>query len=181
MSVSFPTEITLSAATIDAIAAQLAAKHPAPKRDYLIIFLPFFGVLLGAVVSGLVTFMATSSIEYEKQLSQLELAAYSDFAKGQAAWILAQNNLDTKPSQQPFVSAKQQIREASFRVALYSPVDLVERLEAFIREQPRDDCTTTANDLAVYQLMRTHALGRKGGDLSKATLAMVLFGCEYKD
>jgi hypothetical protein len=42
--------------------------------------------LIGVVVGGFLQYYFSSSLETEKQRMQIQLAAYADFAKAQAAW-----------------------------------------------------------------------------------------------
>jgi hypothetical protein len=171
-------EIALSSGTIDAIAAQVVAKQPSPRRDYLGIFLPFIGVLLGLIVTAVISFIETPKIEYEKQRSKLELAAYNDFAKAQAAYFRA-NRSNATPQEHD--SANLAIKDAAMRILLFSPAETVEKFEAFVRDIPRPPCIQTSpNDLAVYRDMRQNVLGAKAGNLSDASIAMVVYGCEFR-
>lgn len=168
-----PQEPELQPHTIEAIAAAVVAKQPAPKRDYFTIVLPLIGVILGAVVGGFATYLANSNLEPEKQVLQLQLSAYSDYVKAQAALLWA------KPEQE--VEANQKIRDAAMRMVIYSPATLIEKMADFIKEKQQRPCTATRKDIAVYQEMRREALKAKAGELSNATVAMAIFGCEYQD
>lgn len=171
-------ETDLSSRTIDAIAAQVVAKQPSPRRDYLGIFLPFIGVLLGLIVTAVISFIETPKIEYEKQRSKLELDAYNDFAKAQADYFRA-NRSNATP--QEVESANREIKSATMRILFFSPAETVEKFAAFVRDIPRQPCIRTSpNDVAMYRDVRQNVLGAKAGNLSDASIAVVVYGCELK-
>jgi hypothetical protein len=68
------------------------------------------------------------------------------------------------------------------RLAIFSPSALVNKMADTIREIPHSPCIkVTQKDIAIYHDMRREALKDKADQLPNATLATVIFNCEYDD
>jgi hypothetical protein len=132
-----------------------------------------FGVLVGAAIQ----YYAGDLLEINKQRLQTQLSAYADFAKAQAAWQRADSEADQATKNTAQKDANLKIRDAAFRIAIFSPDDVVKAFAAFIREKHREDCAASPADLAVYQTLRARVSDK---NVPNEDMAMVLFGCTLK-
>jgi hypothetical protein len=76
------------------------------------------------------------------------------------------------------------IRDAAFRIVVFSPPDVVRALAAFVEQSgDREECNTTDADIALYQIVRrqnTRQASNSNYDVSNQDVAMALFGCKLK-
>jgi hypothetical protein len=145
------------------------------------IWIPLAAGVLGALVGGGVQYYATRSLETEKQLLQIQLGAYADFAKAQAALQRARSQENEATRRQQIEDANLKIRDAAFRVVIFSPVEVVEKLATLTKDlgpQPPEPCHLPSTDIALYQSMRGQALGTSAGRIEPADIAMALFVCQ---
>lgn len=160
--------------------------EPVSKRSLLLTGL---SGLLGALLGGLVQYVTGTWLETDKQHLQIQMAAYADFAKAQAAWQRAQQAEDDarkkpKPGdarKNPVIEdAKLKIRDAAFRIVMFSPADVVEAWAAFTREDHPEACAPVPSqaDLAVYRSMRRQV---RHDAVADADVVMALFGCRLTE
>jgi hypothetical protein len=150
--------------------------------------------LIGVLVGGFLQYLFSGSLETEKQRMQIQLSAYADFAKAQAAWQRAQLERDELKKEAAKSDAALKIRDANFRIVVFSPPEVVRALAAFMEENHNEQCGTTDADIAVYQTIRRQKLdsdyipnlitrkimGQVSDHVSNQEVAMALFGCKLK-
>ena len=130
------------------------------------------GGLVGALVGAVLQYYVGDKLETQKQRLQIQITAYSDLAKGQAALQRAQAAKDKD-------EANLRIRDAGFRLAIFSPGDVVKSYAAFVREKHPEMCTTATSpaDIAVYQNLRREVSDQ---NVSNDDLTMAIFACKPK-
>ena len=141
------------------------------KKDFVT---PLIG-LIGVAVGGAATYLTTSEAAlYSKQL-EMQRSAYEDFAKAQAVWIHQDPN---KASE----STRLALRDASTRIAIFAPADVVRAVARYTREsEKRRACSPLESDVAMYQSIR-QGIGVAGSEpVSNNDLVMVIFGCESQE
>lgn len=151
--------------------------------------------LIGVLVGSFLQYLYSGSLESEKQRMQIQISAYADYAKAQAAWQRAGEENEFK-REAAYNDAALKIRDAAFRIVVFSPAEVVRALAEFV-EQSRDrkECDITRADIAVYQILRRQNLqsdyisikrGPITGEVSNPDpvsdrdVAMALFGCNLK-
>jgi hypothetical protein len=152
--------------------------------------------LIGVLVGGFLQYLYSGSLETEKQRMQIQISAYADYAKAQAAWQRAGEENEQSKREAAENDAALKIRDAAFRIVVFSPAEVVGALAEFV-EQSRDrkECDITRADIAVYQILRRQNLqsdyisikrGHITGEVSNPDpvsdrdVAMALFGCKLK-
>ena len=138
-----------------------------PNESKTSIWLPFVSAVLGIFLGGAIQFYTARWLETEKQLLQIRLDAYSDFVKAQAAWIKTHDD-----------DARSKIRDAAFRIVVFSSTELVQTLTTFMKSTEPGKCHSSRAEMALYQNMRRQTLGAGAGSISDADMAMALFGCQ---
>ena len=138
-----------------------------PNESKTSIWLPFVSAVLGIFLGGAIQFYTSSWLETEKQLLQIRLDAYSDFLKGQAAWMKTHDE-----------DARSKIRDAAFRIVVFSPAEVVQALTTFLKSTAPSPCHSTKAEIELYQGIRRQALGGDAGIISDGDMAMALFGCQ---
>jgi hypothetical protein len=136
--------------------------------------------LAGVLVGGLLVYYFGGSLEVEKQRMQVQLSAYADFAKAQASLQRAeQQEKDRSRKAAAVEDANVRIRDAAFRMIVFSPAEVVEAFAAFTRDRHPPECAavTPQSDIDVYKRMRRQI---SGGSISDDDIVMVLFGCKRK-
>jgi len=122
-----------------------------------------------------------SSLETQKQYLQIQLSAYADFAKAQAAWQRADavaKQLAQNAGIDPAITdASLKLREAIFRIVLFSPAEVVRAVAAFTEQTRNEECEVPEAELAVYQQMRRRIIPE---DVTNKEITMALFGCKLK-
>ena len=140
--------------------------------------------LIGVVAGGFLQYYFSSSLETEKQRMQIQLSAYADFAKAQAAWQRAGAETDDAKRKEAIRDSSLRIRDAAFRIVVFSPPEVVRALAAFVQQSgDREECNTTDTDIALYQIVRrqnTRQVSESDHDVSNQDVAMALFGCKLK-
>lgn len=137
-----------------------------PNEGKSAIWVPFATGVLGALLGGLVQYYATRSLETEKQLLQIQLTAYADFARAETLATLFPLEPPAQPAEGHPGEVKKgenadrakielyasevekkkwefinKARDASFRIVIFSPVSVVQALSSLIKEQiPRPPC-----------------------------------------
>ena len=137
----------------------------------------FFGSVVGVALTAFGQYFVGDMLETRKQRLQTQLTAYGDFAKAQAAW---QRAGDASKKEEAEKDANLKIRDAAFRIAIFSPDDLVKSLSKYVAEKHRGNCANSAADIAVYQTMRAKAQAQDKSNVPDQDMAMVLFGCTFK-
>ena len=133
---------------------------------------PAIGSFAGVIVGGYISSQSARDVAQQTALDAIKSSAYSDFVNAQATYQRSPTGADLEKVQQ-------QIRQASFRLAVFAPPEVVTVTAAFVREvQERPKCNRTPNDLAMYRSIRKHVLNEDDTKVSDAELAMVLFGCQ---
>ena len=89
--------------------------------------------IIGALIGGITQYYVTGSLEAGKQLLQMQISTYADFANGQAALARAK---DAKQED----DANLKIRAAIVRIIIFSSSDVVNSVAAFI-SQTRSNST----------------------------------------
>jgi len=152
--------------------------------------------LIGVLVGGFLQYLYSGSLETDKQRMQIQIAAHADYAKAQAAWQRAGAEEDKTKREAAENDAALKIRDAAFRIVVFSPPEVVKALAEFV-EQSRDrkECDITSADIAVYQILRQRNLqpdyistkrAQITGEVSdpdpvsNRDVAMALFGCKLK-
>lgn len=130
--------------------------------------------LIGVALGGLIQYHISGSLETEKQRMQIQLSAYADFAKAQAAWQRAEWEDDESQKKATRRDANLKIRDAAFRIVIFSPAEVVRALAAFMEENHSEVCSTSQADLALYQSIRRQT----SDDVSNRDIALALFGCK---
>ncbi len=105
---------------------------------------------------------------------------YADFAKAQASLQRAeQQEKDRSRKAAAVEDANVRIRDAAFRMIVFSPAEVVEAFAAFTRDRHPPECAavTPQSDIDVYKRMRRQI---SGGSISDDDIVMVLFGCKRK-
>ncbi|WP_271627587.1 hypothetical protein [Bradyrhizobium sp. CCBAU 11445] len=135
--------------------------------------------VVGVVIGGSLTYQFGDKLETNKQRLQTQLSAYADLAKGQAGWQRALAIPGDDPNKNTAIEdANLKIRDAAFRIVVFSPSAVVSALAAFVRETHHEECTATKADLHVYRTMRAQVL--PNDHVTDQDIAMALFGCELK-
>jgi hypothetical protein len=145
-------------------------------------------------------------LETKKQSMQIQLAAYGDFAKAQAAWQRASVSpattdaqlkkfkdavidpastdaqlkkmiSDAMIDQAAITDAKLKLRDAVFRIVLFSPAEVVNALAAFTQTTLEEECVLKEDEFDVYERMRRQIISEP---VTKQDIAMALFGCKLK-
>jgi hypothetical protein len=142
---------------------------PAPSKTSswgIAILTALFG-LLGVVVGGFLQYLYSGLLETEKQRMQIELSAYADFAKAQAAWQRAGMEKDQSKREAVENDAALKIRDAAFRIVVFSPPEVVGALSAFVEQSGnREECNLTQADIALYQTIRQQNSGQNSDFIS---------------
>src|SRR5262249_53473488 len=152
--------------------------------------------LIGIVVGGFLTYLYGGSLETDKQRMQIQMAAYADYAKAQTALQRAGAEKDEHKKEAAENDAALKIRDAAFRIVVFSPPEVVRALAEFVEQsRNRPECNIPKTDIAVYQILRRQNLdpdyiSTKRGQLigqvpkdyrvSNEDVAMALFGCKLK-
>jgi hypothetical protein len=152
---------------------------PTPKTSQWVTGLVTGAIgLIGVALGGFLQYYTGGSLETEKQRMQIQISAYADFAKGQAAWQRARAEADESKKEEAFRDASLKIRDAAFRIVIFSPAELVRALAAFVEENHKEECETTEADLTLYRSIRRHV--SSSDHVSNQDIAMALFGCKLK-
>ena len=155
-----------------------APAEPASKTSIASLALTGMFGLVGVLLGGLLQYHFGSSRETEQQRLQIQLSAYADLAKAQAALQRAQHD-DARKRAATVDDANLKIRDAAFRVVIFSPTDVVKTWAASTREAHPEACgpTPTKADVAVYKSMRRQI---RDDDVPDDDVVMALFGCKMK-
>jgi hypothetical protein len=135
-----------------------------------------FGVA-GVLIGAFLQYGFSSSLETEKQRLQIQLSAYADLAKAEAAFQRAEKEGEKSKKDPALSDANLKIRDAAFRIGIFSPPEVVKALAAFTRDNHDGACVNSPNDIALYQTMRRQASAQA---VSDEDIAMALFGCRLK-
>jgi hypothetical protein len=73
--------------------------------------------------------------------------------------------------------ASLKLRDAIFRIVLFSPAEVVRAVAAFTELTRKEECKMPEAELAVYQQMRRRIISE---DVTKQEITMALFGCKLK-
>jgi hypothetical protein len=134
--------------------------------------------LIGVLLGGFIQYYIGGSLETEKQRMQLQLSAYSDFAKAQAALQRAELKESESEKKAATEDANLKIRDAAFRIVIFSPAEVVRAFAAFVEEKHKEECDISAADMAVYRSIRRLT---SSDDVSNRDIAMSLFACKMKE
>jgi hypothetical protein len=161
--------------------------------------------LLGVVIGGFLQYLFSGLLETEKQRMQIQISAYADFAKAQAAWQRAQAQEEGDESKKKTAreaaidDASLKIRDAAFRIVVFSPPEAVRALAEFVEQSgKRGECNITQADIALYQILRRQNSDQdsdyisnfirqqirghasNSDQVSNEDIAMALFGCKLQ-
>jgi hypothetical protein len=115
--------------------------------------------LIGIVVGGFLTYLYGGSLETDKQRMQIQMAAYADYAKAQAALQRAGAEKDELKREAAENDAALKVRDAAFRIVIFSPPEVVRALAEFVEQsRNRPECNIPQTDIAVYQILRRQNL-----------------------
>ena len=146
-----------------------------PNEGKFSIWVPFVSAVLGTIVGGIVQYYATRSLETQKHILDLQLSAYADLLKAQAAYHFAEVRSKAQDD------ANERIHEANIRIIVFSPVEVVESLAAFVKDKEHKSilpCSMPSSEFQMYRSMRQQALGGSASDIKDADIAMVFFACQ---
>jgi hypothetical protein len=136
-----------------------------------------------AVLAGLFGLMTAtagyyfgSSLETKKQRMQIQLSAYADFLKAQASWQRA-NTPKTGQDDPAKTDASLKIRDAAFRMVVFSPAPVVKAFAAFTALTTQEECYIPKAELDIYQRMSGEAISE---NIEDHEVAMALFACKLK-
>jgi hypothetical protein len=93
--------------------------------------------LIGVLLGGFIQYYIGGSIETEKQRMELQLSAYNDFAKAQAALQRAGWKEDESERKAATEDANLKIRDAAFRIVIFSPAEVVRAFSVFMEKKTR--------------------------------------------
>lgn len=154
--------------------------------------------IIGAVLGSYLAYQFSGPLETKKQRAQIQITAHADFLKAEAAWQRAGAEADNDEKTKAERDASLKIRDAAFRIVVFSPVAVVKALAVFVEQNHKHEaCKLTQSDIDLYQILRRQTqidgdffeflrFGKsdpvsKEKDISDQELAMALFGCKLNN